>query len=426
MKAKNRFCLMFRIVARLNRRARRMPRRSPLTRVTPALSMATSVPVPMAIPTWACASAGASLIPSPAMATMLPSPCRRFTASAFWSGRTSATTSSSPSLPATAIVPAGSPIHTMSFPEASAAARKKGTTDRRRSLSSMERIASPSETASFRMFIAQPPPLRSIAGEVILPGCDVALLDHQVLAFHLARQWLGVAPPLDFLDPHRGDRHLAFVAHHPVFLLAIPVIRPEAAVARVEGGPVHPVRTLYRKVVDLPSLQVRLEKERLTGIKGRKGNPYVIRRFDHARSPRVVHGGLLEDTADPSRRTDRGCPQEEDHCYKKEAVPFPASEADSAAYSLRGLMRCLVSSCGIRHVLALRVDISTVGMHFPCYLTRKSNILIISMKCTGELTERMFPGGRLPEEYSSRLGSIRFSATGGGRAKRRVRGNEGA
>src|SRR3990172_1245396 len=36
---------MFRIVARLNRRARRMPRRSPLTRVTPALSMATSVPV---------------------------------------------------------------------------------------------------------------------------------------------------------------------------------------------------------------------------------------------------------------------------------------------------------------------------------------------------------------------------------------------
>jgi len=35
------------------------------TSVTPALSMATSVPVPMAMPTSACASAGASLMPSP-------------------------------------------------------------------------------------------------------------------------------------------------------------------------------------------------------------------------------------------------------------------------------------------------------------------------------------------------------------------------
>ena len=50
-----------------------MPRRSPLTSVTPALSIATSVPVPMAMPTSACASAGASLMPSPAIATMRPS-----------------------------------------------------------------------------------------------------------------------------------------------------------------------------------------------------------------------------------------------------------------------------------------------------------------------------------------------------------------
>ena len=47
-------------------------RRSPLTRVICALLMATSVPVPIAIPTLAKASAGASLIPSPAMATTLP------------------------------------------------------------------------------------------------------------------------------------------------------------------------------------------------------------------------------------------------------------------------------------------------------------------------------------------------------------------
>ena len=40
-----------------------------MTSVMPALSMATSVPVPMAMPTVASASAGASLMPSPAMAT---------------------------------------------------------------------------------------------------------------------------------------------------------------------------------------------------------------------------------------------------------------------------------------------------------------------------------------------------------------------
>src|SRR4030042_775617 len=58
---------------------------------------------------------------------------------------------------ATAISPAGTPIHTMSFPEASAAVRKKGTTDRRRSLSSMERIASPSDTDSFAWATCAPP-----------------------------------------------------------------------------------------------------------------------------------------------------------------------------------------------------------------------------------------------------------------------------
>ena len=52
--------------------ARAMPRRSPFTRVMPALSIATSVPVPIAMPTSAAASAGASLMPSPAMATICP------------------------------------------------------------------------------------------------------------------------------------------------------------------------------------------------------------------------------------------------------------------------------------------------------------------------------------------------------------------
>ncbi len=45
--------------------------------VTPADSIATSVPVPMATPTSAEASAGASLTPSPTIATALPSAWRR-------------------------------------------------------------------------------------------------------------------------------------------------------------------------------------------------------------------------------------------------------------------------------------------------------------------------------------------------------------
>src|SRR3989304_2307875 len=55
MNAKNRFCRMLRIVARLRRTARTIPFRSPLTKVTPALSIATSVPVPIAMPTCAIA-----------------------------------------------------------------------------------------------------------------------------------------------------------------------------------------------------------------------------------------------------------------------------------------------------------------------------------------------------------------------------------
>ena len=55
------------------RRACAMPRRSPLTSVTCALFIATSVPVPIATPTSALASAGASLMPSPAIATTPPS-----------------------------------------------------------------------------------------------------------------------------------------------------------------------------------------------------------------------------------------------------------------------------------------------------------------------------------------------------------------
>ena len=45
---------------------------SPRIRVMPAVCMATSVPVAMAMPISAAASAGASLMPSPTMATTSP------------------------------------------------------------------------------------------------------------------------------------------------------------------------------------------------------------------------------------------------------------------------------------------------------------------------------------------------------------------
>ena len=59
------------MVRRLSAMAVTTPCRSPDMSVMSAASMATSVPVPMAMPTSACASAGASLMPSPTIATML-------------------------------------------------------------------------------------------------------------------------------------------------------------------------------------------------------------------------------------------------------------------------------------------------------------------------------------------------------------------
>ena len=56
--------------------------------VTSAASMAMSVPVPIAMPTSACASAGASLMPSPTIATTGPSAWSRLISSTFCSGST--------------------------------------------------------------------------------------------------------------------------------------------------------------------------------------------------------------------------------------------------------------------------------------------------------------------------------------------------
>src|SRR6266542_498935 len=64
---------------------------------TSAVSIATSVPAPMAMPRSATARAGASLTPSPTMATLRPWPCSSATLVALSPGRTSAITRSMPS-----------------------------------------------------------------------------------------------------------------------------------------------------------------------------------------------------------------------------------------------------------------------------------------------------------------------------------------
>ena len=78
------------------------PCNEPRIKVISALSMATSVPVPMANPTLAPASAGASFIPSPTMPTTSPRSCSSVTLVTLSCGNTSAITSSTPTCFATA------------------------------------------------------------------------------------------------------------------------------------------------------------------------------------------------------------------------------------------------------------------------------------------------------------------------------------
>ena len=114
MNAQKRLTRIVRRVRRESWIAVTTARRSPRISVTSDASIATSVPVPIAIPTSACASAGASLMPSPTIATP---PCSRWnfrTRSAFWDGRTSAITSSTPTSFATASAPFFESPETMS------------------------------------------------------------------------------------------------------------------------------------------------------------------------------------------------------------------------------------------------------------------------------------------------------------------------
>ena len=98
MNAQNRFCLILRIVALASRTPLTTPDIWPPTMTTWPLSIAISLPPPIAIPTLAFASAGASLIPSPTIATFAPSLISLSITSPFCSGNTLAITSPIPAL----------------------------------------------------------------------------------------------------------------------------------------------------------------------------------------------------------------------------------------------------------------------------------------------------------------------------------------
>ncbi len=92
MKAQKRLPTILRYVFFDNFMADTTLRKSPLISTIFAVSIATSVPEPIAIPTSACANAGASLIPSPTIVTTASgfSVWIFLMASAFSLGRTSA------------------------------------------------------------------------------------------------------------------------------------------------------------------------------------------------------------------------------------------------------------------------------------------------------------------------------------------------
>src|SRR3990172_874433 len=101
--AQNKFCRILRIVALLSLIPAGTSWILSLISTRPPVSLATSEPEPRAMPRSAVARAGASLIPSPTMATMSPSALRRRMTSAFPSGRTFAMTRSMPTREAMAL-----------------------------------------------------------------------------------------------------------------------------------------------------------------------------------------------------------------------------------------------------------------------------------------------------------------------------------
>ena len=168
---------MLRTVLTESVRATAMPRRSPLTSVTWALFIATSVPVPMAMPTSAFAKAGASLMPSPAMATMRPSFCSRSINMSLSAGLTSPCTSSMPRRAPTALaVVCPSPVAMMTRrPAAFNAARASGVLP----LTGSDTASKPASCPSTARYMTlAPSPRRASAwgtsGSTDTPDCSIS------------------------------------------------------------------------------------------------------------------------------------------------------------------------------------------------------------------------------------------------------------
>ena len=105
------FCMIVRRQRRAACRVSTSFDRSLPIKTTSALSRATSVPEPIATPTDACISAGASFTPSPTMATLWPCSVSLFTYSNLSSGRSSEAISSTPSFqPTSSAIDFASPV----------------------------------------------------------------------------------------------------------------------------------------------------------------------------------------------------------------------------------------------------------------------------------------------------------------------------
>ena len=136
----------------LKRRSDTSAERSPPVSVMSATSRATAVPCPMAIPTSASESAGASFTPSPTIATVRPSAFRRSTNACLSSGSRFASNSVTPASAAMrAAVRSLSPVSitTRSNPSARSSATARATPSLSGSSMPMTPTSSPS-TAKYR------------------------------------------------------------------------------------------------------------------------------------------------------------------------------------------------------------------------------------------------------------------------------------
>ena len=207
-------------------------RRSPLTRVRSLASIAASVPVPMASPRSAWASAAASLTPSPTIATTRPSDCSRRITSTLSTGRTSAKTSSMPTCAATAFAADTKPAAT----EVKLVAPTRGEIHRFVTLPGTVR---PWQSAT--LFARVTGYLKSIAvdrGDEVAAGAVLAEIDAPELAADLARAEAEVTQATAMQAKATADLEKA-KADAARYRAEIPRAKAELDIARLEFQRAH-------------------------------------------------------------------------------------------------------------------------------------------------------------------------------------------